>query len=179
MKSDASAPKPLGMDAQSNPLAVLSLIVAPAVLTNASSVLAMSTTNRLARAVDRARELSRQLEEATDMASPQAVRRLKELTSTEDRSRMLLSALRSIYIALGGFACAALFSLLGSVLATAGTSTIAQVVEIVGIVAGLVALAALVHGASTLVRETRIAVQVLEERAANVRARAIPPTRPT
>jgi Protein of unknown function (DUF2721) len=50
------------MDSQMNPFAVLSFIVAPAVLTNASSVLTMSTNTRLAGAVDRARELSRQLE---------------------------------------------------------------------------------------------------------------------
>ena len=49
------------MDA--NPFAVLSLIVAPAILTNASSVLIMNTSNRLARGADRARELSKQLEE--------------------------------------------------------------------------------------------------------------------
>ena len=45
-----------------NPFAAFSLIVAPAILTNASSVLAMSTGNRLARSVDRARDLARQLE---------------------------------------------------------------------------------------------------------------------
>jgi hypothetical protein len=42
------------MDPPANPFAALSLIVAPAILTNASAVLAMSTSNRLARAVDRA-----------------------------------------------------------------------------------------------------------------------------
>jgi hypothetical protein len=42
------------MSDPTNPYAALSLIVAPAVLTNASSVLVLSTSNRLARAVDRA-----------------------------------------------------------------------------------------------------------------------------
>ena len=46
------------MNPDFNPLATLSFIVAPAVLTNAASVMVMSTSNRLARAVDRARELS-------------------------------------------------------------------------------------------------------------------------
>jgi Protein of unknown function (DUF2721) len=50
------------MDPPANPFAALSLIVAPAILTNASAVLAMSTSNRLARAVDRARELLRHVE---------------------------------------------------------------------------------------------------------------------
>ncbi len=52
-----------------NPFAVLSLIVAPAILTNASSVLIMSTSNRLARGADRARELSKQLEGTEDLST--------------------------------------------------------------------------------------------------------------
>jgi hypothetical protein len=39
-------------------LGALSFIVAPAVLTNASSILVLSTSNRLARAVDRMRVVS-------------------------------------------------------------------------------------------------------------------------
>ena len=110
------------MDPQVNPFAVLSLIVAPAVLTNASPVLAMSTSTRLARAVDRARELSRQLEEAGALAAPEAGRRLRELRVTEQRSLLLLVALRSFYVALSSFASATLVSLLGAGLAPAPPS---------------------------------------------------------
>jgi branched-subunit amino acid transport protein len=38
-----------------SPFAVLTAIVAPAILTNASSVLALGTSNRFARVVDRTR----------------------------------------------------------------------------------------------------------------------------
>ena len=38
-----------------NPFAVLTAIVAPAILTNACSVLALGTSNRLGRVVDRTR----------------------------------------------------------------------------------------------------------------------------
>src|SRR5256886_9982435 len=102
------------MDPSVNPFAVLSLIVAPAVLTNASSVLAMSTSNRLARAVDRARELSKQLEGSADLSSPEAARRFRELAAAEDRSVLLLRALQNIYFGLGAFALAALVRLLGA-----------------------------------------------------------------
>src|SRR5579872_2604204 len=44
-----------------NPFAVLTLIAAPAVFTNASSVLSLGTGNRLARVVDRTRELGKGL----------------------------------------------------------------------------------------------------------------------
>src|SRR5712692_7320698 len=48
------------MSAPDNPLAVLTLIGAPAVFTNASSVLVLGTGNRLARVVDRTRYLAQQ-----------------------------------------------------------------------------------------------------------------------
>jgi hypothetical protein len=51
------------VDPQLNPFSVLSWIVAPALLTNASALLILSTANRLARAVDRAQELSSKLED--------------------------------------------------------------------------------------------------------------------
>ena len=167
------------MDPQANPFAAFSLIVAPAILTNASSVLAMSTSNRLARAVDRARELARQLE-ATDSTHvstgsdgrAEFERRLEELSATEIRTTMLLHVLQSFYYALGGFASSTLASLLGAVLAPIGPDAAVTVFEIAAVGAGTIGVAALVRGSLLLVRETSIAVRVISERAASVRARA-------
>lgn len=155
-----------------NPFAVLSLIVAPAILTNASSVLIMSTSNRLARAVDRARELSKQLEAEANLKSPESCRRLAELASTEFRTLLLLRGLRSFYTALGFFAMAALISLLGAVLVPTGVAVAVQSAEVAGVLSGLVAVGSLVYGSALLLRETRIAVQVLSDRVASVQARA-------
>ena len=155
-----------------NPFAALSLIVAPAILTNASSVLIMSTSNRLARAVDRAREISKQLEAVSTFDTPEAMRRLHELAAAERRALLLLRGLSSFYVALGSFALAALISLLGAVLVPVKLGITVQLLEIGGVIAGLVAVGSLVYGSALLLRETRIAVQVLSERAATVRARA-------
>jgi hypothetical protein len=156
---------------ETNPFAVLSLIVAPAILTNACSLLSMSTGNRLARAVDRARELAKQLEAPSTAAdAADATRRLSELAAAEQRSVMLLQALRSFYIGLSGFATATLVSLLGAVLIRF-SNAIVLALEIAAVTAGVVAVGALVHGSLLLVRETRIAVYVLRERAAAIRAR--------
>jgi hypothetical protein len=161
-----------------NPFAALSLIVAPAILTNAASVLAMSTSNRLARAVDRARDLARQLEavESSGGPGPEAAReferRLDEMTATEHRTVMLLHVLQSFYVALGGFASATLASLLGAVLARFGPDVLVITFEVAAVGAGIVGVGALVRGSILLVRETSIAVRVIGERAANVRARA-------
>jgi hypothetical protein len=160
------------MDSTPNPFAILSLIVAPAILTNASSVLIMSTSNRLARAVDRARELSKQLEADPDFSTPEAQRRLSELTAAETRTLLLLRGLRSFYVALGAFASAALVSLLGAVLAPFELRPAVIFMEIGGVAAGLVAVGSLVFGSTLLLKETRIAVQVLTDRAASLHARA-------
>jgi hypothetical protein len=154
-----------------NPFAALSLIVAPAILTNACAVLSMSTGTRLARAVDRARELAKQLEEPSAGAGgSESARRLDELTAVEQRTAMLIAALRSFYVALGGFAAATLISLLGAVLVRL-SGPVLLALEIGAVASGTIAVGALVHGSMLLVRETRIAVRVLRERAAAVRAR--------
>jgi hypothetical protein len=160
------------MNPNANPFAVLSLMVAPAILTNASSVLIMSTSNRLARAVDRARELSKQLEIVADYSSPEAERRLRELTAAETRTLLLLRGLRSFYMALGGFALAALISLLGAGLVPLQLGITVQTLEAAGVATGVIAVGALVYGSTLLLHETRIAVAVLSQRAATVRAKA-------
>ena len=167
------------MDPQANPFAVLSLIVAPAILTNATSVLAMSTSNRLARAVDRARDLARQLEDTThpdpspDEGARESARRLGELAATELRASLLMRVLRSFYVSLGGFAVAVLTSLLGAVINLFRTGYVVGVMEVIAVAAGAVAVASLVRGSALLVRETGIAVQVMHERAESVRGRLL------
>ena len=55
---------------QSNPFIMLTFIVAPAVLTNACALLAMSTSNRFARAIDMAKEIARQIDASGDDIFP-------------------------------------------------------------------------------------------------------------
>ncbi len=156
------------MESSVNPFAALSLIVAPAILTNACAVLAMSTSNRLARAVDRARELLRQVE--ADADGEKRSRSMRDLVITQDRAVMLLRVLRSFYVALAGFALATLVSLIGAAAAAAGPRPIVIGFELLGLAAGVIGVSALMHGAVVLVRETRIAVAHLQTRVAQARA---------
>jgi hypothetical protein len=162
------------MDPHLNPFSVLSWIIAPALLTNASTLLVLSIGNRLARAVDRGRELFKQLEDTADLTSPEAIRRLGEFTATDQRSLKLLAALRGVYVASGSFGSATLISLFGALIVPTGAVAIVRVLEVCAVVAGLVALSALIYASVVLIRETRIVVQVLQEQAAIVRARAVP-----
>ena len=158
------------MDPTINPFAALSLIVAPAILTNACALLAMSTSNRLGRAVDRSRELLREIEHGVEPAH--RPRYLRDLGITETRALLLMRVLGSFYVALAGFAVATLVSLIGAVVGTAGQAALTLFVEVLAVGAGVVAVAALVHGAILLVRETRLAVRVLQDRVADARALA-------
>src|SRR4051794_39036447 len=95
-----------------NPFAVLTFIAAPAILINASSVMALGTSNRFARAIDRARLLAGQVESQTDVNSRDAETRSRQLRTTERRAQLLVRALTAFYLSVGSFAAASLASLL-------------------------------------------------------------------
>ncbi len=80
----------------SNPFAVLTAIVAPAILTNASSVLALGTSNRLGRVVDRTRVVANDISRfAPGSAEREAW--TKQLVDLQARAQLLLKSLRLFY----------------------------------------------------------------------------------
>src|ERR1044071_4972890 len=93
------------------PFAVLTFIVAPAILTNATSVLAMSTINRMLRTRERMQELFGQSETSTEF---RGARFVEQANRVENQAVLLLGAMRAIYVALGAFAAASLVTLLGA-----------------------------------------------------------------
>ena len=159
---------------QSTPSAfgALSLIVAPAILTNACSVLIMSTSNRVARAVDLSREVGRELDAiAPGDASAESHRQLDEMSAAHTRSVLLVRALRALYTALGGFSSATLLALLGVVFSSRLPESTRWLPEVLAVLAGVVGVGGIVWAAVLLLRETRIAVTALEMRYSAQRAR--------
>src|SRR5713101_3655539 len=163
-----------GDDAGGNPFAVLTAVVAPAILTNACSVLALGTSNRLARVVDRTRVVAREL--AT--IEPGAANRQLEghfqgdydswaaqLAALQVRTQLLVKALRVIYGSLGLFATAALVSVVGSIVTYYGQRWLFQLTAGLALLTGAVAVVGLASGCALMVHETRIAVQNLAEEA--------------
>src|SRR5260221_12503734 len=98
-----------------NPFAALSFIAAPAVLTNAVSVLAMSTSNRFLRASDRMRMLADRLDRGTDSEATNAMHRV-QVRRVEKQALLLLHGLGAVYVALASFASASLISIVGATL---------------------------------------------------------------
>jgi len=153
-----------------NPFAILTAIVAPAVLTNASSVLALGTSNRIARVVDRTRVVNAEL-----IALPAGSPRLDDLNRQYERLRvraqLLLRALRIIYAGLGGFAASALISVIGAVVTYIARQLAFWIAGAIALAVGIFAVSALVTGCMLMVRETRLALLSIAEEEALARKR--------
>jgi Protein of unknown function (DUF2721) len=156
-----------------NPFATLTILVAPAILTNASSVLCLGTGNRIARVVDRTRALAAELAKL-DRDHALRVPYDRQMARLKERAHLLLRALRLFYTSIGSFAAAALVAIIGSVLAGAAGNTALRGLEALGLIAGSVGVGGLVFGCVLMVSETRIAVGFLEEEAGLLEATADP-----
>ncbi len=147
-----------------NPFAVLTLIAAPAVFTNASSVLALGTGNRLARVVDRTRFLARELHANTQRDETTTLW-VSHLSRLQQRAALLVRAIKYFYGSIGAFAAASLVSILGASLAASRYTLPFAVIGGVSFVAGAVGFVGLVVGCFLLVQETRLALRTTSEEA--------------
>jgi Protein of unknown function (DUF2721) len=152
-----------------NPFAVLTLIAAPAVFTNASSVLALGTSNRLARAVDRTRQLAKELQHDPpdhDLPNEDTMKMWgRQIDRLQIRASLLVRALSFFYTAIGAFAGASLVSIIAASLAGSSYKLPFAAVAAVSVIAGTLGFIGLVMGCSLLVRETRLALISLSEEA--------------
>lgn len=166
-----------------NPFAVLTAVVAPAILTNASSVLCLGTSNRIARVVDRTRVVAAEIV-SFEAGSAEYLLRVNQLERLQARSQLLFRALRITYASLGSFAAAALISVIGSAMAFYELKIVFQAAAVAGLAIGAFGVAGLVFGCVLMVQETRLALQNISEEAEFARIRfkrfgEAPPGTPT
>jgi len=154
-----------------NPFGVLTAVVAPAILTNACSVLALGTANRVARVMDRTRVVIGILASLTTESADYVVRK-HELERLSLRGRKLMIALRVFYAALGSFAASALVAVLGSVFSFYELSIAFHVTAAIAFGAGSVGVTTLVTGCALMVDETRLAIRSMTEEVESARMRA-------
>ncbi len=153
-----------------NPFAVLTVVVAPAILTNASTVLCLGTSNRIARVVDRTRVVAAEIA-SLHSGSPDYQVLVAQLERLRVRAQLLFQALRLLYGSLGAFAASALTAVIGSASSYYGEDFIFRVFAVLGLGIGIVAVTGLVAGSILLVRETQLALKNLAEEAEMARAR--------
>jgi hypothetical protein len=145
-----------------NPFAALTIVVAPAILTSATSTLCLGTNNRLGRVVDRTRVVSAQLAHLAPNGQNRAMCQ-RQLEALEVRWTLVLRALRFFYISLGSFAAAALMSLFGSLFTVSALRGGFTAIALLGLLSGTLGVAGLVAGCAMMMQETRLAIQNLAE----------------
>jgi hypothetical protein len=152
---------PLG----SNPFGILTFIVAPAILTNASSIMALGTSNRLARAIDRARFFSAQLEGRVHGHDADIALLVHQAESAQKRAMHLVRALTAFYLSVGSFAAVGLFSLVGALFALGQEEPLRQIALGIVFCVGAAGIGGLVGGTGFVVWESRLVLRDLAEEA--------------
>jgi hypothetical protein len=153
-----------------SPFAALTLVAAPALLTNATSVLAMSTINRMLRTRDRMTQLLKE-SEAGGQSQLAAVHLLAMVNRVEAQAAFLLRALHSIYVGLGAFASATLVTLLGAGAAFFIGEFWLRVMGWIGIGLGIVGVGGLILGSANLFYATRLTLINIREEGTIIRER--------
>jgi hypothetical protein len=146
-----------------NPFGLLTFLVAPAILTNASSVMLLSTSNRFGLALDRVKVIVSDIETRHSQHGPETAERLGHLQLAEKRVKLLVRSLTCLYLTVGSFVSASLVSLLGAVLVAAHQDQLRQVALIAAMCAGLTGVAGLLFACAILIRESRLALHLLTE----------------
>lgn len=147
------------MSLDANPFVVLSYVSGPALLTNATSLILLSTTNRFARAIDRSRHLTDRL--ISPGPNPLHEVEASELRVVGRRIKLIGRAIAGFYLAAAMFALATVTSILGAVLAELVAGTALDVIVALAVIFGLVGFAAFVAAAFALVVETRLTMGAL------------------
>ena len=145
-----------------DPFSALSFIAGPALMTNASSLLLLGTTNRYARALDRARLLAAQV--AREEAAADETERLllrRQLRGSQRRVRMVVRSLTAFYTAIGAFGVGTLSYLLGAtVLADVDAGRWTSHVMMGATTLGVLCL---IVGATSLVIESHLSYGILRD----------------
>ena len=136
---------------------ILSAMVTPAVLISACGMLIMSTSNRLARIVDRVRHLSHEMERLADDRGADAALRWDacetQLTLQTKRGRIIQRALTSFYLALGMFVATT---------AGIGLTALRPGLGLAAAWVGIAGTLTLFYGSMLLIRETALALRSID-----------------
>lgn len=151
-----------------NPFAILTFIAAPAILTNAASVLAMSTITRMLRTRERMHQMYAESERAATAQEPMFT---GQVSRAEQQGLLLLKAVRWIYVAIGSFAAASLVTLLGAGAGQFGAESVMKIIVAAGLLLGFTGVGGLIGGCVNLFKATQLSLVNIREEAERIRAR--------
>ncbi|MEO8276807.1 MAG: DUF2721 domain-containing protein [Thermoanaerobaculia bacterium] len=138
---------------------LLAAMVTPAVLISAAGTLIFSTASRLARIVDRARVLGRELEELdgapdTPFADEKRSEIERQFAIRARRSRLVQRAVTGFYVALGFFVATTILI---------GLASFLPIDPLLPSIAAMAGTLVLFFGCIELIRETRLALGAVDD----------------
>ena len=151
------------MDLSTNPLALLTFLSAPAVMTNASCVLLFGTGNRYGRAIDRVHELAEIVRTNLSTRSPEHSLRINQLQAGEQRAALIVRALSCFYTAVAGFTATTLICLMSAIVHPSGNERLFLTLILAALATGTLGTLSIIAGASMLVRESWFSFRILKE----------------
>jgi hypothetical protein len=150
----------------SDAVSAVGFIGAPALLTNATSVLLLSTANRLARSVARARELAAT---AADDNKEKVLTLNSQLRMAQRRVLLTVWAMGLLYLGLSSFAAATLIAFVGEFGKEAGLALLESGLVRGTMITGGLGFISLMLGSALLVYETTLAYRMLREESIGIR----------
>jgi hypothetical protein len=157
----------IGPESAHSPFEAFSLIAAPALLTNATCVLAMGTVNRMLRTRDRMHELFIEARKNPELVTPYM---LAQTQRVERQAILLLQALAAIYVALGAFAAGTLMTLIGGSLKNYLEPQYQGYIVLAGVCLVFVGVTSLVFGSVRLFQATQSSLTSLRVEAEVIRS---------
>lgn len=151
------------MDLSTNPLALLTFISAPAVMTNASCVLLFGTGNRYSRAIDRVHELAEIVRLNFTVRSAEQLLRIDQLRAGERRAAFIVRALSCFYTAVAGFTASTLICLIGAILHGRGDERLFSTLILSALAIGTLGALAIIAGALMLLAESWYSFRILKK----------------
>ncbi len=144
-----------------NPFAIITIIAAPAILTNASSILTLSTSTRLMRCLDRISNLTEKIDRG-GLAEEMRTRYFKQIEMSHRQSRQFLRALRAIYTTLASFAFASFIALLGAATARVFPAPLIETFGVLSLIAGGSGAVGFIWASIELIKASRITVAIMQ-----------------
>ena len=151
------------MDLSTNPLALLTFLSAPAVLTNASCVLLFGTGNRYGRAIDRVHDLAETVRAHLASRDEEQTLRINQLSAGERRAALIVRALTCFYAAVACFTSSTLTCLIGAIFHGAGNDRPFTAFLLIAFCIGTAGMLAIISGALVLVQESWFSFRILKE----------------
>jgi hypothetical protein len=144
---------------------ILSFLAGPALLTNATTVLLLSTINRYGRALDRARLLAKQMQDSQGHDARLAEFSARQLDVAQARVLLMVRTLTLFYVAVSAFGIATMAFLIGAAIGRPAESAAERIATFVTLGGTILGVLCLVLGTLAMAHEGRLSYRILRDEA--------------